>query len=263
MRNAMFIMLIATLVLSGVAIAQQDILGPHNLQGHGCATCHAPHTGAQGLGGKDASTGVNYLWGRDFFPNTYTTFGNGTLVTLSSYSSTDVLFHTGACLACHDGNVTVAGMTGQTFETVNGVQVPSYLNKDGYSLTNDHPVHVPYVPGSRNWPGSVDVNGNIVWDTTDSYVANFYNTYGHPARLYGVPGNSGPSIECSSCHNPHATFNTQMSTGNKTVLYVKTAMFVRGWYDEGNANSNSATQFCRSCHYSKSNEYAHVNSTTK
>ena len=72
----MFILLIATLALSGAAMAQagfQDILGPHNLNGHGCATCHTPHTGAQGNGGTNASTGTNYLWGRDFFPNSYTT----------------------------------------------------------------------------------------------------------------------------------------------------------------------------------------------
>jgi hypothetical protein len=33
------------------------------------------------------------------------------------------------------------------------------------------------------------------------------------------------------------------------------AFFVRGWYDLNNSGSNSTQQFCRSCHYSKSNEY--------
>jgi hypothetical protein len=34
-----------------------------------------------------------------------------------------------------------------------------------------------------------------------------------------------------------------------------TNFFVRGWYNTDNPNSNSGQQFCRSCHYSKSNEY--------
>jgi hypothetical protein len=266
MKKAMFVLLIATLAMTGMAMAQfQDVLGPHNLQGHGCATCHAPHTGAQGLGGTDPSTGVNYLWGRDFFPNTYQTFNGGTLVTKASYTATDPLFHTGACLACHDGNVTIAGMTGQTFETVNGKNVPSYLNKDGYSLSNDHPVDVAYTPdGKYNWLGTVDVNGSITWDTTDPYNKNFNDNYGHPIRFYGVAGTpTGTAyVECSSCHNPHAMNRARYKLGTGTTIYKPTAFFVRGWYDEGNANSNSATQFCRSCHFSKSNEYLQVNSVT-
>ena len=165
MKRTLFILLIATLALSGAAMAQagfQDILGPHNLNGHGCATCHTPHTGAQGNGGTNASTGTNYLWGRDFFPNSYTTIGGGSLVTTATYTETDPLFHTAACLSCHDGNVTVAGMTGQSFEDVDGKKVPTYLNKDGYSLENDHPVHVACVPGGRNWPGTVDATGAVI-----------------------------------------------------------------------------------------------------
>lgn len=256
MRHAMFVVLAVALVLSGAALAQTDILGPHNLEGRGCATCHAPHTGAQGNGGTDASTGVNYLWGRDFYINTYQTFGGGSFATTGSYTSTDPLFHTAACLACHDGNVSIAGMQGQSFETVDGKQVPTYLNKDGYSLTNDHPVHVTYTPGGFNWPGSVGADGKITWNLSDAWITDFYNKYGHPVRFYAVAG-TGSYIECSTCHNPHAMNYTKHTTGNGTALYVATKFFVRGWYDANNANSNSATNFCRSCHYSKSNEYVH------
>ena len=255
MKYAMFILIAVTLVLSGAAFAQVDILGPHNLGGHGCATCHTPHTGAQGNGGTDASTGVNYLWGRDFFPNTYQTFGGGTLTTTASYTATDPLFHTAACLSCHDGNVTIVGMTGQSFETVDGKTVPTYLNKDGYSLSNDHPVHVTYDPTSSfNWPGTVDVNGKITWTLSDTWITDQYNKFGHPARFYTVAG-TGSYVECSTCHNPHAMNYARQTTGNNTKLYVKTKFFVRGWYDADNANSHSAANWCRSCHYSKSNEY--------
>jgi cytochrome c551/c552 len=264
MKRTMFILLIATLALSGAAMAQgfQDILGPHNLNGHGCATCHTPHTGAQGNGGTDASTGTNYLWGRDFFPNSYTTIGGGTLVTTATYTDTDPLFHTAACLSCHDGNVTIAGMTGQSFETVDGKKISTYLNKDGYSLTNDHPVHVTYTPGGYNWPGTVDATGKVVWSTTDAGTVNFTNTYGRPIRFYGVAGTTGSAyVECSTCHNPHSMNWARYSISG--VASVKPSrMFVRGWYDSANTASNSATQFCRSCHYSKSNEYAGINSVT-
>jgi hypothetical protein len=268
MKRTLFILLIATLALSGAAMAQgsfQDILGPHNLNGHGCATCHTPHTGAQGNGGTDASTGVNYLWGRDFFPNSYTTFDGGSLVTTASYADGDRLFHTAACLSCHDGNVTVAGMTGQSFETVDGKKVPTYLNKDGYSLSNDHPVHVAYVPGGRNWPGTVDANGSVVWSTTDPGTVNFTNTYGRPIRFYGVAGTGGAAgsayVECSTCHNPH-TMNWARYNIAGVANVKPSRMFVRGWYDSANPASNSATQFCRSCHYSKSNEYVGINSVS-
>jgi hypothetical protein len=49
---------------------------------------------------------------------------------------------------------------------------------------------------------------------------------------------------------------------NGTSVVKPTRFFVRGWYDSANAASNSATQFCRSCHYSKSNEYVNITSTT-
>jgi hypothetical protein len=267
MKQAIFILIAATLVLTGAATAQfQDILGPHNLNGHGCATCHTPHSGAAGNGGSDTSTGINYLWGRDFYATTYQTFDGGSLTIPGSFTDTDVLFHTAACLACHDGNLTIAGMTGQSFETVDGQQVPTYLaTTGGNSLENDHPVHVTYNPdGSRNWKGTVDANGSITWDVTDPYNKNFNDTYGHPIRFYGVAGTPTGSayVECSTCHNPHAMNRARYKLGTGTTIYKTSKFFVRGWYDADNPASNSATQFCRSCHFSKSNEYQQVNSVT-
>ena len=172
MKKALFILL-AVLFAIGMAAAQQDILGPHNLNGHGCATCHAPHSGAKGNGGIDSSTGEEYLWGRDFVPATYYTFdGNidaqgfsftvigGTQGSVSQFSGNNApLFHTVACLSCHDGTGAPSGMTGTTFEAnSDGTHAPTFLNDGTESLKNDHPVHVTYAPGGFNWPGSVDVN---------------------------------------------------------------------------------------------------------
>ena len=64
----------------------------------------------------------------------------------------------------------------------------------------------------------------------------------------------GSYVECSTCHNPHSV-NYARSTFQGVKNAVKpTNFFIRGWYDM-TAGSNSTQQFCRSCHYSKSNEY--------
>lgn len=262
MKRIIFLLVVLAVAASPAAFAQfQDILGPHNVNGHGCASCHTPHSGAAGQGiGGDPSTGVNYLWGRDFIAKTYYGFDGDDFTTTSSYTATDPLFHTAACLSCHDGSVTIAGMTGQSFETVYGNKVTTYLATDGYSLTNDHPVHVKYTPGGYNWPGTVGTDGKVVWDTTDAGTVNFSNTYGRPVRFYSVAGD-GAYVECSSCHNPHSMNKARYKIGATTVIYPS-KFFVRGWYNADNPASNSATQFCRSCHYSKSNEYVGVMSTT-
>ena len=49
-----------------------------------------------------------------------------------------------------------------------------------------------------------------------------------------------------------------MNAYNGTIATVKgtyqTMFFVKGYYNPGNPSSNSAAQFCRSCHGGESNE---------
>ena len=76
-------------------------------------------------------------------------------------------------------------------ETVDGVNTaPTWLNQ-GFSLTNSHPVDIPYIPDSAtiggttiasHWPGTVTA-GKITWDTTNALANNFNNVFGHPASL--------------------------------------------------------------------------------
>jgi cytochrome c551/c552 len=254
MKKAMFTLLLAALVLSGAAMAQ-DVLGPHNVNGHGCASCHAPHNGSAGNGGSDATTGNIYLWGRSFIAKTYTQSshsgtGNTIVVPATITNASDPLFHTAACLSCHDGSVTVAGMTGNSVEAQEGVATPTYIAKD--DLTNDHPVHVEYTPGGYNWPATVTA-GVLTWGT-DTASTNFTSSYGRSVRFYADAALNKAMVECSTCHNPHA-MNKAKGTFAGTASSIKNSKyFIRGWFDSGNANSNSATQFCRQCHYSKSNE---------
>ena len=267
LKRVLFVALVALFAV-GIAAAQQiktDILGPHNVNGHGCASCHAPHSGAVGNAGTNAASGENYLWGRDFYTVTYTAFGGNTIpvTNTGAFAATDPRFHTAACMSCHDGNQThVIGMNGTTAETVEGTTVPTYLNDGTESLKNDHPVDVPYTPGGFNWAGTVDpATGAFTWSTTDAPTVQFTANYGRPVRFYGgtVNGVVGAYIECSTCHNPHS-----VNYSKGTYLGVKNAVeptnfFIRGWYNTDNPNSNSGAQFCRSCHYSKSNEYVNLN----
>jgi len=263
MKKALFVLLAVTFAI-GVASAQQlsgDILGPHNVNGHGCASCHAPHSGAVGNRGTNAGSGENYLWGRDFYATTYT-LNDGTTLAVTNggpFGETDTAFHTAACLSCHDGNQThVVGMTGLSVEKVEGGSVPTYLNDGSESLKNDHPVHVAYDATSPyNWPGTVGADGVITWTTTTESTA-FQANYGRPFRLYASttgPEGIGSYVECSTCHNPHSVnYNKTTYKGVKNTV-EPTNFFVRGWYNTSNPASNSGAQFCRSCHYSKSNEY--------
>jgi hypothetical protein len=258
MKKVLFLTLIA-LFAAGMAFAQVvggagDILGPHNVDGHGCASCHAPHNGAAGnVTGGDAATGSTYLWGRGLIATTYATFGGASMVTKSAYAESDAQFHTAACLSCHDGSIKPAGMNGTTFEkTLDGAQPNTYLNSD--SLANDHPVDVVFNDkglSSYDWPGTVDVNGKFTFTATTPAF-----DYGHPIRLYGTTANGGQAmVECSTCHNPHAMNMAKVTLGSGSKANKPTAFFIRGWYDDGNTASNSTQQFCRNCHYSKSNEY--------
>ena len=262
MKKVLFILFVITIACTLPAVGQQitgDILGPHNVAGHGCASCHAPHTGAAGNGGSNTASGEEYLWGRDFVANTYNlNGGTETLTVANSGAITDVSFHTVACLSCHDGAVSIAGMTGNSSEVVPGGAHPTtYLNDGSESLKNDHPVDVAYTPGGYNWPGTVNGDGTITWSTSDTATNNFQASYGRPFRLYAATtgrDGAGSYVECSTCHNPHSV-NYSKSTYAGVKNSVKpTNFFVRGWYNM-NTGSNSTQQFCRSCHYSKSNEY--------
>ena len=265
MKKFMFLALTIVLALSVAAFAQStDILGPHNVNGHGCASCHAPHSGGAGNGGTNDATANNYIWGRDFVVQAYIQ-GEGTKAHTINVTSTiatgDPVFHTAACLSCHDSSAVVVGMTGTSFETVDGTNfAPTDLGTGATALENDHPVDVAYVPGGYNWPGTIS-NGKVTWDVSNAYVANFNAQYGHPASLRASLDGTKAMVECGTCHNPHSE-NRAKQTINGVSAINTSRFFIRGWYDSINPSSNSATQFCRSCHYSKSNEYLNNNSTT-
>ena len=80
------------------------------------------------------------------------------------------------------------------------------------------------------------------------------------ANLVGVPGTGTTSangstkinswVTCTTCHDQHSMTDFTVGT-----THYQTRFFVRGWYNPGNSStSNSAAQFCRTCHGGESNE---------
>jgi len=192
-------------------------------------------------------------------------------------SPSDGTFIIAACLSCHDGNVAVVGMmTGKTVETVtiNGAtfRPPTLLGNDGSTpgnYLNDHPVGPQAVVscgGQYNWDCTVNANGSISFNGPNStqFLADYFDvtTYGPIHSLVKVPGTQtspGPPavyssnswVTCTTCHDQH-----DMLYFNAGSVGIKeTHFFVRGWYAPGNTpTSNSAAQFCRTCHGGESNE---------
>jgi len=194
-------------------------------------------------------------------------------------SAGDGTFVITACLSCHDGNLAKVGMMkGTTFETVtiNGVSFnpPTLLGNDGTTVgnySNDHPVGPSANPGCGgpyNWDCTINANGSISFTGPNGiqFIADYYDVTsgsGPLANIVKVAGTtagymgsvtSNSWVTCTTCHDQHDMlyFNTGLASPN---TIKPTHFFVRGWYDPGHsATSNSAAQFCRSCHGGESNE---------
>ncbi len=276
----------AAFAAAQVTSPTKDVLGAHNVYGRGCIACHAPHSGSAGNGaGTTPNSGNFALWGEDMSPlygQTLVFGGGGYSVTLPNYASagfptspSDGYFGIITCLSCHDGNLAKVGlMKGTTVETVTiagaTFNPPTLLGNDGSSVgnyMNDHPVGPSATfacGGTHNWDCTVNANGSISFTGPNSskFLSDYFDVTsgnGPVAHLVKVAGSttsgttvtSNSWVTCTTCHDQHDMLYFQTSTG--TV--EPTHFFVRGWYDPGNSpTSNSAAQFCRSCHGGESNE---------
>jgi hypothetical protein len=194
----------------------------------------------------------------------------------SGVSAGDGIFVIAACLSCHDGNIAQSGMMrGQTYETVTisgaTFNPPTLLGNDGSTpgnYLNDHPVGPTAVVGcggTYDWDCNVNADGSISFTGPGSsaFLTDYFDVtkYGPIANLVKVPGtqstttpgaySSNSWVTCTTCHDQH-----DMLYFNAGPAGIKpTHFFVRGWYNPGNTmTSNSAAQFCRTCHGGESNE---------
>jgi hypothetical protein len=247
----------------------------------------SPNSGNLALWGEDLSP----LYGQTFtfaggatitIPNYGTTpiTVGGTPIPGAGLPSraSDGTFVVAACLSCHDGNIARVGMMkGTAVETVTiagaTFNPPTLLGNDGSTpgnYLNDHPVGPQAVVscgGQYNWDCVVNANGSISFTGPNSkqFLLDYFDVtkYGPIASLVRVPGTivtgsspvtytSNSWVTCTTCHDQH---DMQYFNAGPVVGIKKTHFFVRGWYDPGNQpTSNSAAQFCRTCHGGESNE---------
>lgn len=188
-----------------------------------CAFCHTPH------GGQSAAP----LWNRVLpAAGGFSVYTSDTLDGTIALTGANSL----ACLSCHDGvgsldvvvNAPGSGgyNTGGTTlgYTWNGgnTTIGAGVTQIGTSLTDDHPVALPYC-GGGGASGCVDTDFKAVMkDGVAVPIANFGNgagafaagtkwwveTGGNSTRsktdlvLY-LDGSNVPNVQCASCHEPH------------------------------------------------------------
>ncbi len=236
-----------------------------------------------GFGSNPRGTGP-YLVTIPNYGTTSVTVGGVSVNGQNLPATPDGTFVIAACLSCHDGNIAVNGMMkGTAYETVtiNGVTFnpPTLLGNDGSTpgnYGNDHPVGPQAVVGCGgpyNWDcvGNSDGSISFTGPASSAFLNDYFDvtTYGPIANLVKVPGTTTATcptgvptgttcyatnswVTCTTCHDQHDMlyFNAGPTIGIKPTHF-----FVRGWYNPGNTmTSNSAAQFCRSCHGGESNE---------
>jgi len=237
----------ASILLTLRLFAQGDGFGPHNINGHGCASCHTPSAGIQEVPENDLETPS--LWAREAdFASTDPAF------TDSGYS----FFHTVICLTCHDGAIASLGVTGHV-SAVAGIPDPELGRSD-----DGHPVHVPYLPNTGcpdqtqdcspgHWPSVVDVSGRLAW-SPDNFSNRFNEIYIRAVRFFPSNDRGGQAmVECATCHNPHSHDRVWNKYG-KDAITRPSRNFVRGWYDPDDKRNDTVSRFCQSCHYTMSPE---------
>lgn len=274
---------LADLASAQMPASSTTLLGAHNVGGRGCLSCHTASSTPSATPGTASDESAHTPWGRNSIPLYGRTFAFGdggrfvevlpSDVSASNREVDGVL----VCLSCHDGNLTPPSMmVGQSFEqrigllpgaAYGGQPIPTLIGSDGYA--NDHPVG----------PNAVIPTGDgLVWlrntftVVPGSRYAQFLNSYGWPVLVpgrssnpWGINPSGQPFVLCITCHNQHIMTEYVSSRysqiagdgGGKTY---STFFFVNGPYNPRrdisavNPNASSATQFCRQCHFTESNE---------
>jgi cytochrome c553 len=170
------------------------------------------------------------------------------------------------------GGVTADGKGYEAGE-VGGIGRTTYSGSswNSGSLMNSHPVHAVY-PGTGNpsaayyWNISVDANQNVTFNDGNFALdpANA-NAKGHAVKLWAKGGVA--YVECTSCHEPHRLTSYAYKVGANWVVggSNSTSYYIRGaWTNDGQSTEGTGrttvdgranAAFCRSCHFSKTQEY--------
>jgi predicted CXXCH cytochrome family protein len=188
--------------LAGVALAQNDVIGMHDLSpggtspikgamGGSCLYCHAPHSGLNGSPGVAQTP----LWDQTLSSVASYTLYSGpttnTMVPTLTLGTNSTL-----CLSCHDG--TVGGSTGLSpghlvpYGTIK--MTGSWYAGDmlGTNLSTMHPINFEL-------PFQCPDNDCSSIGLVQSLTASPPSTADTTGAVQLINGN----VECGSCHNPH------------------------------------------------------------
>ncbi len=204
MKRSNIIPLAIVSMLTSTGICFGQIAGsPHDFsreswsQGQICLPCHAPHFAP--------SDDNAPLWNHELSTATYTLYSSGSLdATLSQPTGISKL-----CLSCHDGTVAVDSFGGRT-----GSQFIDGDASLGTDLSEHHPVSFIFDDALAIRDGQL-----FPPSTTPSGIAGAGGTIQTDML-------NNNSLECSSCHDVHNTFNNE-------DLLVK---------------SNDGSALCLTCH---------------
>jgi len=213
------------------------------------------------------------------------------MTSASSRITSGVIF----CLSCHDGNVAKgAMMTNQAYEQVLGLlpssygalPIPTLLgNQEGAAgnYENDHPIgpnanisalglaNILMINPATNTTvivntASTDPNYGAYNQFITNYGAPLTNGGGHGGFAVDTAGESVglAYVVCTTCHNQHNMYVYNGAApanpiGGATSGNFPTYFFIAAPYNPGantaTGQASSATQFCRQCHFTESNEY--------
>ncbi len=207
-----------------------------------CIFCHTPHGGSL--------TGP--LWNR---ANTTTTYTHYSSATASAYLrglsvNRPVSNESMLCLSCHDGSITVHSI----LNTSNRTGGPPEAFWDPDNGVKIQALDLGFIAATAAKIGaSLDVNGNLVDDSTDLMddhpISFLYDSVraqkptefktvaaaeGAGVRFFPPTGADGVKrVECSSCHDPHVDYFS--GTGNAA-------------YTPFLITPNDGSKLCLACH---------------
>lgn len=232
-----------------------------------CVFCHTPHAAAGAASGvplwNKNLPGTSYTsystLNSSTIDGTFTTVGSISLACLSCHDGTQAMDNIINAPGYGGYDSTGGGATGLSYTWSSGsiagrvdadgkmTNATTTLSMLGSDLSNDHPIGIMYCGGGPDStaptaacrdndfvaPQNALINSNRVWwvDTTGGTAATREKS---DMILYtrNFAGTTAPSVECASCHDPHAESGTGTPAAGNTFLRI----------------SNAASAVCLACH---------------
>lgn len=233
-----------------------------------CVFCHTPHAAAPNasagapLWNKNlppASYTSYSSLNSSTIDAAFTTVGSISLACLSCHDGTQAMDNVINAPGPGGFSAAGAGPSGLGFTWSSGTiagrvdaegrmtNAPTTASMLGTDLSNDHPIGITYCGGGPNLsspaapcrdkdfvpPSRATINGNLVWwvDTAGG-IANTREKSDMTLYSRDFNGTTAPSVECGSCHDPHAESGTGTPPAGATFLRI----------------TNSGSAVCLACH---------------